>query len=97
MVDIIDIGTWSAGAVIVVGAIQWAKGALSKIALPSWVWAIALPLVSIGAAGASAAKTGDWHRLPWDAAGMWAIAQLGYELIVQTVRRRFGAAPERAE
>ncbi len=86
----IDIVTWTAGAVIVVGVIQWAKGAIPMA--PAWTWTILLPLVSLGAATASAVQAEKMTGLFWDAAGIWAISQLGYEIIIQTIKKKLGGA-----
>lgn len=81
-------GIWLAGAFCVVGTIEWLKGFLPKA--PSWVWAFTLPLVSILVAWALAFSEGGQ---PWfNALGIFAMAQLGYQLIVQTVKKRL--APE---
>lgn len=81
--EFIQWGIWLAGAVAVVGGVQWAKGLAPKA--PSWVWLLAMPVLSVAAALAAG---GD---RPWfNALGIAAIAQLGYELIVQAVRKKLG-------
>jgi hypothetical protein len=89
MVDIIDFATWAAGAVIVVGVMQWAKNLLKKI--PTWIWSVVLPIVSLGASAAAAYKESDYSSIFWNAAGIWAISQVGYELIVQSIKKKLGA------
>jgi hypothetical protein len=83
MMEIAQWGVWLSGAVAVVGVIQWAKGLAPKAA--SWVWLAAMPALSLAASFAAGGQR------PWfDALGIAAIAQLGYELIVQAVRKRLG-------
>ena len=94
MFDFIDLPTWIAGAVIVVGVMQWCKNLLSKI--PSKAWAFVLPIISVGTAFASAIKDEDYSIIVWNALGIWAISQLGYELIVQKIKERLGAKKEDA-
>lgn len=86
MITIADFGIWAAGAVIVVGVVQWAKGLFPKV--PSKLWSIVLPVVSAGAGFAYSFKTGVIADGVWTSLGIWAIAQLGYELIVQTVQQK---------
>lgn len=79
--------SWLAGAVAIVGIIQWAKGACEKIIpdkLPSWVWSLVLPAVAVGV---SFTMTGEYF---WNLCGTWAIAQLGYEVIIQAVKKKVG-------
>jgi len=76
---------WLAGAVAIVGIIQWAKGLIEKIfpdKIPSWLFSIILPFVAVGV---SFTMTGEYW---WNLCGTWAIAQLGYEVIVQTVKKK---------
>jgi hypothetical protein len=73
--------TWLAGAVAVVGVLQWIKGLAPKA--PSWAWSVAMVALSIAAAFAAGGPR------PWfDALGIAAISQLGYELIIQVVRKK---------
>lgn len=90
MEELVDIGIWIAGAVIAVGILQWAKGVLPSA--PSRFWTVVLPAVSFAASFAAAAKTGDYSGAAWNALGVWAVAQIGYELIIQTIRKRLGGA-----
>lgn len=76
-----DIGIWALGSVIVVGLIQWFKPILPKA--PTWVWIVALPVTAT--IGAVAYGT---DKVIWNALGIWAIAQIGYEVIVQAVKSR---------
>lgn len=77
----LDIGTWALGAVIVVGLIQWFKGMLPKA--PTWVWIIASPLAAV--IGSAAYGT---DKIAWNALGILAVSQMGYELILQTVKSK---------
>jgi len=77
---------WLAGAVAVVGITQYLKGFAKEA--PSWVWLAVMPVLAIGTAWAAGGAR------PWyDALGIVAIAQLGYELIVQGVKRNLGGTP----
>ena len=80
--EFIDIAMWGAGAVIVVGLLEWAKGMLPSV--PSWVWAIAAPL----AAGLTA-LAGRSVKPIWDALGILAISQMCYQLVVQSIKKKF--------
>jgi hypothetical protein len=76
---LVQLGIWASGAVIVVGLMQWAKGLLPK-SIPSWAYALALPIAAIGVA-----------LLPqsiFNGLGIMALAQIGYETIVQRVKKR---------
>ena len=79
-----DFGQWAVGAVMVVGVLQWLKNIVPKTA-PKWLYVALLPVVSVGVA-----------LLPvggilWGAALAFALAQLGYETIIQTVKKKLGA------
>jgi len=88
MIDLIDLATWLAGAVIAVGLIQWAKGLAPKA--PGWVWSLALPA---GAFAAAAAAGGT--KIIWTALGIWAIAQVGWEAILRRIVKGIeGVAPK---
>ena len=76
-------GLWGAGAVVVVGLVQWAKNLWP--AAPRWAWMSMLPLFAFVAAFAASGFKLD---SVWDALGIWAIAQLGYELIIQVVKNK---------
>lgn len=68
-----------------IGVLQYLKGLFAKA--PSWIWAITLPVACIGLSCA-------WAVLPlWVAQGILALAlsQLGYETIIQTVKKLIGA------
>ena len=86
----LDIGTWSLGAVIVVGLIQWVKGLAPKAA--SWVWAAALPMASI-----ATAMSYGFDKMLWNALGICAFAQVCYEVILQTIKAKVGTKSEAAE
>ena len=87
MFDFAIMGIWCAGAVIVVGVMQWVKGFAAQTirrVIPSWVWSLILPFCALGASAAFSFKQngGSWI---WNALGIWAVSQLGYEVIVKTV------------
>ncbi len=68
-----------------IGIIQYLKGLFVKA--PAWMWAITLPIACIGLSCA-------WTLLPsWVVQGILALAlsQLGYETIIQTVKKLIGA------
>lgn len=77
--DFSQIGIWLAGAVVVIGLIQWLK-ALVPLKLPGWLWAFVMALVSIGV-GFSMKGTAP----VFDGLGVWAISQLGYEAILKGI------------
>ena len=84
--DLVVWGAWLAGAVAVVGVLQYLKG-LAKGA-PSWIWSAAMPALAIVTAWAAGGAR------PWfDALGIASIAQLGYDLIVQRIRKDLGGTP----
>lgn len=82
-----DIALWAMGAAIVVGLMQWAKKLLDKPLpnLPSWAWSFVLPACSFGAGFAYGGDKPVWNSL-----GIWAIAQLGYLVIIKTVEAKLG-------
>ena len=87
MFDFAIMGIWCAGAVIVVGVMQWVKGFAAQTiqrVIPSWVWSLILPFCALGASAAFSFKQngGSWI---WNALGIWAVSQLGYEVIVKSV------------
>ena len=73
-----DITTWLAGGLAIAGLIQWIKGLAPKA--PVVAWGILSPLMAIGWAYAP-----EQLRL---AAGVLAISQLGWDLLIQPVRRK---------
>ncbi len=79
---LVQIGIWASGAVIVVGVMQWAKGILPKT-LPTWVYSLMLPIAAIGSGIAAGGDNNIFNGL-----GIWAVAQLGYEIIIQKVKQR---------
>lgn len=84
MIDFSIVSIWTAGAIIVVGAIQWAKGIVKQIIkrdVPTWIWSIIMPICAVGASIASG-HGGKWI---WNGLGIWAASQLGYEVIVKSV------------
>jgi len=87
--DFIDFAIWFAGAVIAVGLIEWAKNLAPKA--PSWLWMVALPVGAVVAAFAVVLRDeAPFLAIAWNACGIWALAQLGYALIVQTIKRKLG-------
>ena len=51
MIDFSIVGVWAAGAIIVVGVIQWLKGYVQQIVrsgVPTWIWSVIMPLCAIG-------------------------------------------------
>lgn len=78
MVEIVDLATWIAGAIIAIGLIQWAKGAAARA--PTWAWTIALPAVSFAAAFAAGGP-----RRVWNALGIWAVSQVGWDAILRRI------------
>lgn len=70
-------------AVIVIGMIQWAKGIANKV--PSKAWAIIMPILSVVVA---ICVGGGINQIAVNGLGIWAICQLGYEIIVQAVTKR---------
>lgn len=74
-------------AVAVVGLLQWFKGLFSK--LPGWVWALAS---AVGCMGVAAAV---FYLPPWVLMGLvaLAVAQLGYETIVQFIKSKIPVVP----
>ena len=82
-----DWGNVISVAVAVVGLIQWFKGLFAK--LPSWVWAIASALGCMGVAAVV------FYLPPWVLMGLvaLAVAQLGYETIVQFIKSKIPVAP----
>lgn len=80
MLEFSDLGIWIGGGVTVVGLIQWMKGMAPKV--PAWAWSAAAPVLAIAWAFAPA-----WAR---QAAGVLAISQVGYETIIQGLKRRLG-------
>lgn len=74
-------------AVAVVGLIQWLKGLFAK--LPGWVWAVASAFGCLGVAAVV------FYLPPWVLMGLvaLAVAQLGYETIVQFIKSKIPIAP----
>lgn len=79
--DFADFGTWLAGGVATVGILQWIKGLAPKT-WPAWLYALAALVLAAGWAVAP-----PWAR---QAAGVLAVSQIGYETIIQTVKRKLG-------
>jgi len=88
--DIMQWVAWLAGAVAVVGGIEYLKGFAPM--WPAWVWRLLMPVASIGAAIAAGGP-----RPGFDALGITALAQLGYTLIVRKVRKGLGDDSEGGE
>jgi len=67
-----------------IGVIQYVKGLVKEV--PGWVWALVQPALCLILAAA-------WTYMPaWVAQGILALAisQIGYETIIQTVKKRLG-------
>ena len=78
-------------AIVTIGALQWAKSLLKQLppepgkeTIPSWVWAIAMPVLAVGLSLLFSASP-SW--VSWGALA-FALAQLGYENIVKLVQRK---------
>jgi hypothetical protein len=69
-----------------IGIIQWAKGVFPSA--PTWVWISALPVSCLGVTAITA------YLPSWVSGAIvgLAVAQLGYENIVQLVKRKVDAA-----
>lgn len=80
--DFAALASWLAGGVALVGLLQWLKGLVPGA--PSWVWGIAAPILAAGWAVAP-----DWAR---QAVGVLAVSQIGYETIIQAVKKKLGGA-----
>jgi hypothetical protein len=87
--DIKDLGAWIAGAIIVVGIIQWVKNFIDnfKIILPSWAFSLMVPIFSVGVGFASAYAFGKELWI-WNFLGTWAVAQICYESIVRVMNKK---------
>ena len=99
MFDFAIMGIWCAGGVIVVGVMQWVKGFVAQTiqrVIPSWVWSLILPFCALGASAAFSfgRSGGSWL---WNALGIWAVSQLGYEVIVKTVVENLLSSGRRTE
>jgi hypothetical protein len=57
--------------------------------LPSKVWAFMLPVTSAAAAASFAFYIAEWRPIIYNTLGIWVVAQIGYELIVQNVKDLF--------
>ena len=99
MFDFAIMGIWCAGAIIVVGVMQWVKGITAQTVrrvMPSWVWSLILPVCALGASAAfSFGRSGG--SLLWNALGIWAVSQLGYEVIVKSVVENLLSGGRRTE
>ena len=82
-----DWGNVVSVAVAVVGLLQWFKGLFKKA--PAWVWAAAS---AVGCLGVAAAV---FYLPPWVLMGLvaLAVAQLGYETIIQFIKSKIPVAP----
>lgn len=70
-----------------IGIIQYIKGLAPKT--PSMVWAFIQPAMCIGLSAV-------WLLLPtWVAQGVlaFAISQIGYETIIQTIKKKLDSSP----
>jgi hypothetical protein len=69
-----------AGAAGVVGFIEWAKGYFK---MPGWTVRTLMPIVCLGVA---MVQNGGWRQIAINGILMLAVCQIGYELIVQSVK-----------
>lgn len=81
-----EIGSWTTGAVIVVGLMQWLKTFAPNVNKKQW--GKLLPVMALLSAYLKVQVTGQYQSLGWDWAGIWAVSQLGYDLIVQAIRKK---------
>jgi len=77
--ELIDLGMWTAGAIIVIGMIEFIKRIYPK--LPSWVWLVATPLAS-----GLTAFAGKSDKPIWDALGILSISTLCYQLVIKSLK-----------
>ena len=85
----LNIAVWLTGAIIVVGLVEWVKAlgqAITDRKVKSIVYAACLPVVAFIVAYSMELEGSRF----WVALGIWAIAQIGYELIIQAVRKKLG-------
>jgi len=80
--DLSFLVVWITGAVAVIGVMEWAKNFAPKA--PTWVWAIAMPILAIGYAIAP-----DFVRL---GAGIVAVSHIGYANIIQLIKNKTAKA-----
>lgn len=88
--DFTDVAKWFAGAVIVVGLMEWSKVLFKKalnVELPGWLLLLLLPIISM-AVGFAAGDQGLWTAL-----GIWAFAQVGYAGILKKMLEKTGTGP----
>ena len=81
--DFTELGVWIAGGITVVGIIQWLKGMAPQA--PVWLWSLAAPALAVA-----------WEfSPPWarQASGVLAVSQVGYETIIQALKRKIGGTP----
>lgn len=82
-------------AIVTIGALQWVKSLLKQLppepgkeVIPSWIWAVAMPLIAVGFA-LFFSITPVW--VVWGFLA-FALAQLGYDNIVKLVQKKIDAA-----
>jgi len=88
----LNIAVWLMGAVIVVGLAEWAKAGAETLgtrpfdakAFRALLVITLIPIASF-AVGLSAEGGNVYTAL-----GIWAVAQIGYELIIRTVKKKLG-------
>lgn len=88
----LDFTLWAMGAVIAVGLIQWLKTFLPNVS--GQTWAIVLPLTSLTSATSFCIQAGAFNTLLTDFLLIWVLAQIGYELILQSVKDFFSKKKE---
>ena len=86
MTDLISWEHVTIGVFVVVGLIEYVKGFARSA--PAWVWRVTLVPASFAVAASIE------HLPPFVLVGLviLAAAQLGYEVVVETVRKRMGGA-----
>lgn len=83
MFEMISIGTWIMGSIIVIGGMQYIKGLVPI----TGNWRKLYSLCSIVIAFAAAYAGGGAHVF-WDFMGILAIAQIGYDVILQNLLKK---------
>jgi hypothetical protein len=81
--DLELIGLWLSGGATVAGLIQWAKSFLkTDKTWPTWIWALASVLFAAAYSYSPVELRG--------ALGILATSQLGYDVLIQPIRKKLG-------
>ena len=82
--ELFDVQMIAKLAVTVVGVTQWVKSLFNKFNIPTWVWAIVMSALAVGVVFAE-------QYLPVINTILLVIcaSQLGYEFIVQNIKKIF--------